>query len=494
MSVSAPASGTLERLWGGLAAEGDLPDGHRRPLFALLLIVFVLRFGLALALPNIHQADEIFQVSEQANRVLHGYGIVSWEFQTSSRPALLPTLVLPIYAVGGSAALHEALTAAIFTLFSLLPVWVAFHWAGRLYGLRGGIVAALVAGTWFELVYFAPKPTADAVCVYPFVAAIFWGRPAARTAAVAAAGAALTIALGIRMQIAPAVAVVFAAVVLSHDGRRRAALFGGAAAGLAIVGAIEWAWWGAPFRGHWGYLTMEFSRHASAQFGREPFTFFAKNAVLIYGGTLPVIAALAFAGARRAPILFLTLIALAIPFHFVGHKEYRFMVPAISLLVLLAGIGAAEATAQLAPRAPRAAWIALAAGWLMAMGAMSWSDSFRPFWFKDGGQIRAFRDIGAQPDACGVALENIRWWHTPGYAGIGRYVPIYEMLGGKDVDALKDSANYIIAATKSPAPPPPFEEWREYSRPLEKVYRRPGGCVIEPSKIIERPPIPVNGR
>lgn len=482
---------TVKRLWGGISVAEAAPAGYARPLVAVLAATFVLRFGLALALPNIHQADEIYQVSEQANRVLHGYGIVSWEFQTASRPALLPALVLPIYALGGSPALHEALSAALFTLLSLLPVWIAFHWAARLYGIRGGVVAACTTGTWFELVYFAPKPTADAVCVYLFIAGIFLGRPAARNAAVAAAGAMLIIALGVRMQIAPAIGLVLVTICLSHGSRGRAALIGGAVLGLTVVGAVGWAWWGAPFRGHWGYLAMEFSRHASAQFGRESIAFFAKNAVLFYGAALPVLAALAVFGARRAPILVVAFAALAIPFHFIGHKEYRFMIPAVSVLVLLAGIGAAEAIERFAPRATRTTWIALGSGWLIAMGAMSWSDSFRPFWFKDGGHIRAFRDIGAQPDACGIGLENIRWWHTPGYAGIGRNVPIYEMLAMDEVGTLQESANYIIAATKSPAPPAPYEEWREYSRPLEKVYRRRGGCVPNQSKIVERPPIPV---
>jgi hypothetical protein len=136
-------------------------------------------------------------------------------------------------------------------------------------------------------------------------------------------------------------------------------------------------------------------------------------------------------------------------------------------------------------------WTAIACGWLVAMAAMSWSDAYRGFWFKDSPQIRAFRDIGGQPDACGIGLENIRWWHTPGYAGIGRNIPIYEMSGAAGVADLAPAANYIIAATKASPPPAPFVEWREYSRPLEKVYRRDGGCVVNPSAKIERPPIPV---
>lgn len=478
-------------LWGSLGADGDaLPQGYRTPLFLTLAACLVLRFALALALPNIHQADEIFQVSEQANRALHGYGIVSWEFQTASRPAFLAAMVLPIYAIPGSAALHEALTAALFAILSLLPVWVAFHWAARLYGLRGALLASFITSTWFELVYFAPKPTADAVGAYLFLAAVFLGRPAARTVSTFMAGAALMLALGVRMQIAPAIAAAFVLLLLSHRRRERVVLAGGAALGIAIVGAVEWAWWGVPFEGHIGYLAMEFLRHASSRFGREPVTFFAKNAVLFYGGALPVIVALALAGARRAPILLVALLALAIPFHIVGHKEYRFMLPAIAVMVVLAGIGGAAVMSRVAPPPTRLAVLALASGWIAAMAAMSWSDAYRPFWFKDSPQIRAFRDIGEQPDACGVGLENIRWWHTPGYAGIGRDVPIYEMLGIEEVRALGASANYIIAATKSPAPPAPFVEWRDYSRPLEKVYRRPGGCVPNPSAIVQRPPIP----
>lgn len=83
---------------------------------------------------------------------------------------------------------------------------------------------------------------------------------------------------------------------------------------------------------------------------------------------LPLIVALAYGGLVRAPILLVAAIALVLPFHFVSHKEFRFLVPALPVLLMVLG-------------------------------------------------------------------------------------------------------------HKVPPPPAPYERWLEYSRPVEYVYRRPGGCV-----------------
>jgi hypothetical protein len=43
--------------------------------------------------------------------------------------------------------------------------------------------------------------------------------------------------------------------------------------------------------------------------------------------------------------------------------------------------------------------------------------------------------------------------------------------------ALTAAANYVVLGHKVPPPPAPYERWLEYSRPVEYVYRRSGGCV-----------------
>jgi phosphatidylinositol glycan class B len=477
------------RLWGDLsAASPDLPRGHRPLLIAILTAAFVLRLGIAWFVPSIQHADEIYQVAEQANRAVNGYGVVSWEFQTGSRVAILPTLLKPLYHLHLSARANQMIAAAAFAAMSLLPVWVAFGWAGRLYGLRGAAIAALMTATWFELVYFGPKPTADAVCGYFFIASLFLARPGAPARSIFLGGAGLMFALGLRIQIAPAIGVALL-LMAAANGRRLAPLVAGAAAGLTAVGVLEWSWWGVPFGGQIGYLEAEFVRHVSRNFGYQPVTFFLKNYILFYGGALPVVLVLAARGARTAPVLALCAAALLIPFHFIGHKEYRFVLPALPPILTLMGIAAAGYMRTLDGRRWTRTAAVAAAAWLLAMASMGWSDSYRAFWTMDTNRVLAFREIGKDPAACGIALVNMRWYHTPGYSGIGRDIPIYEIREDKDRERLLGAANFVVAGTKAPPPPAPFVPWREYTRPAELAYRRDGPCVPAPDMKIERPPV-----
>jgi GPI mannosyltransferase 3 len=454
---------------------------------SILIACFALRLALGWYLPNIHHADEIYQAAEQANRAVNGYGIVPWEFRTASRTALLPTILEPIYRIHAPAATHRLLQTALFCALSLIPVWVAFAWGGRVFGAPGAVVAAAVMALWFELVYFAPKATADAVCSYFLIAGVFLSRPEAGRAAAGAAGACLAIALALRIQIAPAVAIALLIALRQGEGARRLALAGGVAAGLAVAALVEWRWWGVPFQGQIGYLAMEFTRHSSRYFAREPLVFFIKQYVLMYGAALPVIAFLVYRGAKHAPVLLIVALAVIVPFHFVGHKEYRFVVAALPLLVLLMGLGATDALTRVGPATPARITLVIA-GCAIAMVAVGWGDTYRPYWTRHGNHILAFENVGGQPDACGVALVGIRWWQTPGYSGLGREVPIYEMETATDPPRIYAAANYVLQATKAPPPPAPYQRWREYTRPVQYLYRRPGGCTPDPDSQVIRPP------
>ena len=459
----------------------------RATLLAVLAAAFALRLALGWYLPTIHHADEVYQAAEQANRAVNGYGIVPWEFRSASRTAFLPTVLEPIYRIGASAAVHRFLQSAFFCALSVIPVWVAFAWGGRLFGPPGAVLASALMALWFELVYFAPKATADAVCSYFLLAGLYLSRRDAAPRAVALAGFCLTIALALRIQIAPAIAVALTIALWPPGRTRRLALAGGAAAGLAIAAAIEWRWWGVPFQGQIGYLAMEFTRHSSRYFAREPFVFFIKQYVLMYGLALPVIVWLVYRGARHAPGLLVVALAVVVPFHFVGHKEYRFVVAALPMVVLLMGLAGAELLTRARTAPPGRIGLAIV-GCAVAMVAVSLGDTYRPYWTRFGNHVLAFEEIGAQPDACGVALVSIRWWQTPGYSGLGREVPIYEMETATDPARIYAAANYVLQATKAPPPPAPYERWREYTRPVQYLYRRPGGCTPDPASQVVRPP------
>ena len=174
----------------------------RSLLWVILALTFAVRVGLAWRVPSIHQADEIYQVAEQANRAVNGFGIQSWEFQTAARGAFFAVLVEPIYRLHLSPAASQVLVAALFSLLSLIPIWVAFAWTRRIHGDAAGLLAALLTATWFELMYFGPKPTADAVGGYLLIAGLYFARMGLTKREAALAGFTLLVALGARMQIA----------------------------------------------------------------------------------------------------------------------------------------------------------------------------------------------------------------------------------------------------------------------------------------------------
>ena len=462
MAVSSSALSRINGVWGPLQ-NGDRPTSarDRSALIAVLLLAFALRMGVAWLLPNINHADEVYQVAEQATRWAHGYGIEPWEFRTSSRTVLLPTLVTPIYELNVPAASHRLLQDGLFCALSLLPVLVAFRWGARLFGLPGGVLSGAVMALWFELVYLAPKATADAVAGYLLLGGLFMGRPHASRFAALLSGSTLVLAMALRVQILPAAALALALCWLTADRERRIALAAGIAVAMIVAGAVEWRWWGAPFQGQIGYVTMELTHHSSRFFAQEPVTFYLKQYVLLYGAALPIVAILILQGARRAPVLLIVAMAVVVPFHFVGHKEYRFVIAALPMLVLLMGLATSDLLGRLDPDYTWRTLSLTIGAWLVAMMAVSWGDTFRPFWMRDGNHIRAFEDVAEQADACGIALQGIRWWHTPGYSGLGRNIPIYEMRGSEDTPRVLDAANYVMQAPKSPAPPAPFEKWRD---------------------------------
>ena len=485
----ASVSSRAQALWGPLQQrDGSLPSGHRRILIAILLAVFALRLGVGLALPNINHADEVYQVAEQAHRAAHGYGIEPWEFRTASRTVLLPTLVEPIYHLGVSATARRVIQSALFCALSLIPVWVGFHWGGRLYGLTGAVLSATIVGIWFELVYFAPKATADAVSGYGLLLGVYLSRPGALARAVFGAGLSLALTLALRVQIAPAVSLALVLAWMVGGRARTGTLAAGVGAGLLVAGLIEWRWWGVPFQGQIGYLVMEFTQGSSTYFSQDPVTFYLKQYLLMYGVATPVIAYMVYRGTWAAPVLLAIALAVIAPFHVVGHKEYRFIIAAAPLLVLLIGLGASELMVRFAGAWNPVAVAVTIAGWLIGMVAVSWGDTYRPLWTRGGNHVLAFEEVGRQPDACGIALVGMRWWHTPGYSGLGANVPIYESATLDDRERMLRAANYVLQATKAVPPPPPYVEWRAFTRPVQYLYRRPGGCVPLPDAQVRRPP------
>jgi hypothetical protein len=119
----------------------------------------------------------------------------------------------------------------------------------------------------------------------------------------------------------------------------------------------------------------------------------------------------------------------------IGHKEYRFIYPAILLLVLSSGLGLAQLTAwaieALARQRPGArlsgfvcSAVALGFPVLVSLGE-STSPAYQELWTRGRAALRGADFIARLPFVCGIGSFGLHWTQSAGYAHFHHRVPAY---------------------------------------------------------------------
>ncbi len=487
----------------------------RRALFSLLAAAVILRVSLALALPNMLWFDEVIETLEQGHRLAFGYGLVPWEFRTGTRswifPALLAAIMRPAAALGPGAFGYLAGVALALSALSMAPVLAAFAWARR-DGDVPALVAASVLATWFELVYLAPKAFSEVAAAHALVLALLLSTAPGDSSAAGgvprspgggwkgarpiAAGALLALAALVRVQLAPAVVVAW---ITSPTLRRRwRGVAVGALVAVALAAAVDWVTWGGPLVSYWRNVRVNLLQEKSSVYGVLPWWAYGAMAAKVWGWWAPLLLALAAMGARRRPALLAVAAAVVLPHLPIPHKEYRFAYPAVMLVVLLAGLGTAEVVAWVGRRGDRARRLAAAgalAAWLAASAGRGYGfDNARTLqdlppgpnhWIALNGALRACRAASLLEDPCGVALLRLPWTETGAYAYLHQDVPLYEIADAAELARRGPSFDVAIGWFERGEDPGPFRPVRCF-RGGTCVFRRPGGCVPDPARRLER--------
>lgn len=315
-------------------------------------------------------------------------------------------------------------------------------------------------------------------------------------------------------------------VVLALSPRRREAIpyVAGATLGGLAGGALDWLTWGRPFHSFFAYLHFNVVEGRSADYGTSPFFYYAETAWTSTGIAIVAIVVGTIAAWRRAPGLLLVVAAFVAAHSLVGHKEFRFVMPVVPLLVALASVGLVDLSERLLPRggarargarpkrkgnttrkaagepaargfagmlrrmglAPPVFAVGLGASLLMlerASGAtlsgigqpLDADEGRESVWHHGEGVNLSLRKAGQEPDLCGVLLAGPSVVWSGGYTYLHRDVPFF----ATDVAAgeLVPFANYLILPARFPAPPgyTPLDSIRGW-----RLLRRPGGCRPAP--------------
>jgi GPI mannosyltransferase 3 len=434
-------------------------DGADKALLAAILILaLLLRVGAAIWYPSVHHPDETFQYWEQGHRFAFGFGMVPWEYRTGIRSYLVPGILAGVMKLvsmfGGGVAAWTVTVQVLLSLLSLSIVATAFAWGRRVGGRNAALLAAILTGIWFEFVYFGAKPLTESIAAgLLFPAAYLLCVRHERRSMLVWGGVLLGLAFVVRFQLLPAVLLIALSCLVVNGWRQS---LPAALAALAVTlasGLLDWLTLGTPFQSVWLNFVVNAVEGKADTYGVEPPQWFLFHFAGLWAGLAMLLVVLMIAGVRRAPILLLVAAVILLAHSAVGHKEYRFVFPALPFVFTLAAIGAARivdsVTSTYADN--RARWVSFAivvAAFALTSLNLATQPFFRYNWFRAADGIEAFRIAWGVEQACGIGLSGWNWVDTPGYRGLGRDLPIYPLPSDAVAQQLQPAFNMVVRRGK----------------------------------------------
>lgn len=436
---------------------------------------------VAAAQPLTIHPDEVFQYLEPARRLLGGEGVVTWEWRAGMRGWLLPVLYAPSVALadridpgGWATMLLPRLVAAT---ASLSIVWSA--WAmGRRASAGHAVTAALVAATWYELVLLGAHTLAEpvaAAALLPAAVLLTAPRPGAR--ALFVAGALMGFAVVCRPHYAPGATVLaWLACRGELTARWRPVVAGGFVA-VVVAGLADLSQGAAPLAWIIENVRQNIGAGRAADYGVAPPTAYVAWFETMWSWWTAAIAIGLWRGWRHNPPLFWAAVATVVVHSAIAHKEYRFVAFAVAAFVPLSALGWVDIARTFWSERRGSAAVALA--WLAASGALASSGVIASHWGGGRGGRVAFARVGADPRACGVAIQEKGFWLLPGRSGLRPGMPLHQLY---DYDPRASRAAWIEASEGfnrivGPATLTPLPGFTRRGCAGDVcTFSRPGGC------------------
>ena len=461
--------------------------------------------------------DEFYQTLEQAHRFAFGVGIVPWEFVSGARSWLYPGALGLLLKFASAVGVNSGLSLVILAkgtsvAMSIATVDLSMRIARRLTeddaGLTGiaEILAGIFVGLFPPFLLFGSKCMTETVSGFLMVGATYLSlRPSGVTKGVGAfdrnernrlVGAGVLTALAIFVRYQNGLFAVLLLLILLVQRRRQASMaFVAGALPIGILGGALDAWtWGTPFHSFVQYAQFHAENKAVAWGVANKVYFFVHT--WRSGGPAVLFASLFFLLLRVRHLLLALVPIVYIGVHsMVPHKEYRFIVPVLPILFALSAAGIEQGLGRVqslstvrrayvvagilsvcvafgfAERAIRMTFKDLGHGDGLAADLASGDDS--P-WHAAEGVNRLLAAAGDRSDVCGVAIKDIPWSSTGGYAYLHKDVPLY--FDGEPETLLR--ANYFIARRD-------FHQSWLYKEEVESrgfmLFRREGACAEPPS-------------
>lgn len=424
----------------------------RWELTAILLAALGLRAAAIFTLPSMNFPDEIFQVFEQAHRLVFGYGLVPWEFVDGIRS------YVPVYLFAGVFKLvslfsdrpeaYIGVARLVLALASLAPVVAVYRYASQ-YGRNHARISALFMAVWFEAVYFAIRPLSEAMAFDLLIPAFcLLQMPAGKRPDLQqwAIGFALAGAFFFRFQLAPC--ILFGAYLGFRRGRPLPLIIGAAIPALIFAG-VDTITWGSPFHFILANFFTNLVQNKASHYGVMPVTQYIGYALQYWGGAVwPLIALMIWRG-KTYRVWIIAALTILVSHSFIPHKEYRFVFSAYIMLGLVAALASADLIGKLARISPVSppwlGYILVASFWCVTSATLALSPGYAKLWTDYAPILRQDVWLYDQKDLCGLAYYDQQIFFTGGYTYMHRPAPLYALDRPSGAEGkFSNKYNYIL--------------------------------------------------
>jgi hypothetical protein len=475
---------------------------------AVFAVAFVARLLPVFVFPGINHFDEVFQTMEQAHRLAFGTGLVPWEFVYGTRswvlPGALAGLMMLASPFGDGPSYYMPLIGSVLAALGAATALCGFLWGRGLFGTAGGVVTGIFVAVWIDSVYFGPRALSDSVAAHVLVIGLYANTPGQPVVATwrraAVAGGLLSLAASLRVQLLPAIALTgLWGMFTTFRYQRLAFLGGGLSIGL-LYGAVDGFTWSYPFEALWRNVAANLYYGIQAEYRVFPWYWYFSAVLEYWTGLAGALSALCLIGAVRLPQPLLAAGLIALTYSLFGHKELRFIYPAVLLAVIVSGIGLAQLVSWISEGLQKEGWarrpariapsaLALAAVVLTQLALANGSEPYQRLWTRGKDMLLASRYVSRQRAVCGIGILDHPWFVAGGYAAFHHAVPLYwaTPLGPLDPDSV--AFNTVIYDRGKPAGAGYVEEACFGD---SCVAQRQGACSPEPMKNMSYPPRPLD--
>jgi GPI mannosyltransferase 3 len=278
-------------------------------------------------------------------------------------------------------------------------------------------------------------------------------------------------------------------------------MFAGAAAVLTSAGILDTLTLGYPLASIWRNFVYNVYYDASSTFGIEAWHFYLRGELGVWGGGAATLVLLAALGGRRMPLPLAAAVTILAVHSTIAHKEYRFIYPAVLLVMVLAGIGLAQVAAwgrdwlldrDVRGRTATAGPVAVTLMWWCQVSFHVWTGAaLTAHRYRGHDNLQAVSFVAHGPAICGLGLYGLDgedWGNYGGYTYLHRSVPMYWPKDEAEFDTLSAGFDTLVYI-KAPPEGLGFTQQRCFGQVC--VAWRSGGCASLPMLAMPFPgPVP----